>query len=93
VDSRAWVGTNASIPEWDFSIYPNPAQEAVHVLLPADDRPRDIVLFDLCGKRVFSRSGFAKNLLDIDVGTLAQGTFCLRVSDATTTRFKTLVIN
>lgn len=82
-----------STSDWDFVMYPNPANDVLHILLPADERPKDLVLFDLSGKRVWQRWRIAERSFDIPLTTLAKGSYCVRVSDAVESKMKILVIN
>ncbi len=59
---------------------------------PPDGIARDIVLFDLSGKRVYHRPSVAPLLSNISLVGMASGTYCVRVSDAIHSKMKVLVI-
>lgn len=79
--------------DWDFALYPNPANEAFTLALPSDDVPRDVILFDMAGKRIFSRTDVTVRLLGVTTTGLSKGTYAVRVSDAERARVKILVIH
>ncbi len=78
---------------WDFGIYPNPARDAVNLLLPADGFERDIAIYDLTGKRIFSWNGVTDRMLGVTTGGLARGAYCIRVSHELQTKMKTLILD
>lgn len=78
---------------WDISVFPNPARNEVNVLLPDDDEQRDVMIYDLAGKRIRSINSQGRRLLNISIADLAKGTYCVRVSDSRMARVKTLVIH
>ena len=53
----------------------------------------DVALFDLTGKRVYSRMRMTGQSFDISVSDLAKGTYCVRISDEYRSKMKVLVIN
>ncbi len=78
--------------DWEFGLYPNPTNDAVTLSLPTDNVPRDVVLFDMAGKRVFSRMNVTTRLLGVTTTGLGKGTYGVRVSDAESAKVKVLVI-
>ena len=76
---------------WDFSLYPNPAQDKLNVVLP-DDMARDITIYDLSGRQVYRRNQAVGPLVIIPTARLSRGTYCVRVSDAVLARNKLLII-
>lgn len=88
----AETDNTTSFPDWDFSIYPNPARETLRVLLPADETPRNIALLDLPGRQVYLRKGLLGPSFDVPIGNLAKGTYCVKVSDAMTFKMKVLIV-
>ncbi len=85
------VDLSSAVLDWDFSIYPNPASDELFVRLP-DSTPKDIVLYDLTGRRVHSWSSMSGPIRLRLIGNLAKGAYCVQVSDATTTKVKRLII-
>ncbi len=79
-------------PDWDFAVYPNPTSDAVTLALPIDNVPRDIVVFDMAGRRAFSRLNVSSHVLGISTAGLDKGAYCVRVSDGANHRMKILVI-
>jgi hypothetical protein len=77
--------------KWDFSLYPNPAGDLLNLVL-TDNAPKDITIYDLTGKRVYYRSNVAVSSLDITTGGFGRGAYCIRVSDATSSKMKTLIL-
>ena len=82
----------AQFSEWDFTLYPNPANAEWYLRLP-DDAPKQIVLEDLSGREVRSWSNLAGPELRLPTGPLAKGAYCVRVSDGHRTRTKQLIIH
>ena len=78
--------------DWDFTLYPNPADEAVTVALPIDNVPREVTLFDMAGRRMFSRLNVTARVLGITTAGLGKGAYCVRVSDCDSHRTRILVI-
>ncbi|MEZ4738257.1 MAG: T9SS type A sorting domain-containing protein [Flavobacteriales bacterium] len=79
--------------DWNFSVFPNPASTTLNLILPSDDEPKDIAMYDLSGKRIFSVNSNGASLLTIPTEGIAKGAYCIRVSDPSATRMKTLVIH
>ena len=78
---------------WDFALYPNPAYEEVKLILPNDDVPKAIVMYDMTGKQVHSINSQGIPNQRIPLAGLAKGAYCLRVSDHSRSRIKTLIIH
>ena len=49
--------------------------DGVTIELPQDNVPREVVLFDMAGKRVFSRLNVMSRLLGIGTTELSKGTY------------------
>ncbi len=79
-------------PDWDFVLYPNPANDAVTLGLPMDAIPRDIDIFDITGKQVFNRPSVITPLLGFNTGGWSKGTYGVRVSAAGRTKMKILIL-
>ena len=74
-------------------MYPNPTADDVQLILPNDDVPKDIIMYDMTGKQVntINSNGIPKQR--IPLAGLAKGAYCVKVSDAGRSRIKTLVIH
>ncbi|MFZ1687184.1 MAG: T9SS type A sorting domain-containing protein [Flavobacteriales bacterium] len=84
---------NSGSSEWDFFMYPNPAHDVLNVLLPTDGIHRDVALYDLTGKRIYSGRNLTSRALDIPTGSWAKGAYCVRVSDPAKSKMKILIIH
>jgi photosystem II stability/assembly factor-like uncharacterized protein len=62
----------------ELELYPNPAQNLVHIQSPGFNGKTQVAVFDLSGKLVLETMG----LKDIDLGNLATGSYILEISDA-----------
>jgi hypothetical protein len=74
-------------------MFPNPASTTLKLILPRDDEPKDIAIYDLSGKRIIAVNSNGVPLLAISTADIAKGAYCIRVSDPSATRMKTLVIH
>ncbi|MBZ0206782.1 MAG: T9SS type A sorting domain-containing protein, partial [Flavobacteriales bacterium] len=79
-------------PDWDFTMYPNPARDELFIRLP-DDTPTDIILHDLAGRQIHARSSVSGPLLRLPIGQLASGVYCIRVSEGDNSKVKKLIIH
>jgi len=73
-------------------LYPNAASNELNLLLPNDDEPKDVVIYDLSGKQNRSYSSQTIKVLNISTEEFAKGDYCVRVADKHTTRMKILLI-
>jgi hypothetical protein len=78
--------------DWDFTLYPNPAREEVHLRFN-DDTPKEVTILDPFGRRVRTRSGISQRLYRLETGGLASGAYWIRVSDGTHSTSKKLLIH
>ncbi len=79
-------------PDWDFTMYPNPARDELFIRLP-DDAPTDIILHDLAGRQIHTRSSVRGALLRLPIEQLASGVYCIRVSEGDNSKVKKLIIH
>lgn len=79
--------------DWDFTLYPNPANDRVNLMLPQDGFSSDVFLFDISGKQVYYRQNVSVRTPGIPVAGLSKGTYCVRVSRADSQKMKILIIN
>lgn len=84
--------TIALSAEWDFKLFPNPTSTEVNLLLPNDEVSKDIVIYDLSGKRIRSFNSWGNSFVSISTAEYAKGAYCVRVSDDRSSKMKTLVI-
>jgi hypothetical protein len=69
----------------DFSngkirLYPNPATDKVYVSLPEAVTNANVAIVDISGKKVLSKT-ISGSTIEIDVHTLAKGTYILRMNE------------
>jgi hypothetical protein len=86
------VDSVAIVSDWIFNMFPNPAGNAVTLVLPPDGAMREVSIYDLTGKRVLSRTHVADPLLQIPTVGLGRGAYCVRVSEAMSSKMKTLIL-
>lgn len=84
-------GSDTVGPNWDFGLYPNPADDVLNVLLP-DDAPMNIAIYDLSGRRIRSWESVNGPRFSLSVGELSRGPYYVRVSDSIHSRVKQLII-
>jgi hypothetical protein len=77
---------------WDFQMYPNPARDELTVVFPDDDLPREIALYDLAGKCLYRKTPSAGVIQRIPIGKFSSGAYGVRISDASSSRIKLLLI-
>jgi len=78
---------------WDFTMFPNPATDVLHVQMQANVVANELVLFDLNGKRVLQRSGPIAPSMDIPTGHLSKGSYAVMVTAGVNTKIRILIIN
>ena len=77
---------------WDFSIFPNPARDAIFLRL-SDNAPMNITILDLAGRRVGSWGSVAGDIQHVPIGNLARGAYWVRVSDGLNSKTKKLLVH
>lgn len=82
---------SAPAGEWNFELFPNPANEVVFLRMP-DEGPKDIELIDLAGRTSRSYANMTGQLVQLQTNGLAKGTYAVRVSDGRHTRTRRLII-
>lgn len=99
--TSSWVGTNtfhtpadagiSTTPDGTgFVVYPNPASTMVTVRLDVDDPEARIAVIDQQGRTVATATG---SVATIDVSHLSVGVYFVRLSGATYTSVKKLIVN
>lgn len=84
------VGVNTLIPELDLVIMPNPSQG--DILINAEDNVQNVRVYDLMGQEVFRQSNLDQQLVKLNLGNLASGTYLVRVQSDDKFTTKKLVI-
>jgi hypothetical protein len=64
-----------------FSIYPNPAQQSIKILLAAKNKIIDFEIFDLQGKRIISQENF-NSQNEIDISKLENGIYLIKLENS-----------
>lgn len=79
-----------------ISVYPNPANDVLNVLLPAEemDNNFEIVIYDMTGNRImFKNIQAASGQIILDVHHLANGVYLAKIDYGTTTLTQKIIIN
>jgi hypothetical protein len=76
---------------WDFTVYPNPARDAFNLYFH-DDSPKEIILWDLVGKRVAQASHVTSPNYQLPVDQLAPGAYWVKVNNGQFSKVKQLII-
>ena len=77
---------------WGFILFPNPAHDEFFLRL-TDDAPKDIALYDLTGRRVFSLNKVVGFTHSVPVSQLARGAYYVSVSEGFRSKTKKLIIH
>lgn len=77
---------------WDFGVFPNPADDILHLQLP-DKKAIEIVLWDLTGRQVGTWHNLSGPLQSLPISQLARGSYWVRVSIDGDTRTKQLIVH
>lgn len=81
----------AATNEWDFTLYPNPAQNYLYLRLP-EGPPKEITLFDFSGRRVASWRSVSDVTVRLSIGQLAPSCYSVVVSDGKHLQVKRLIV-
>ena len=83
--------TNATNTETiqDLSIYPNPASNGKIYITTKQNLSKDIEIFDVLGKKIYSTSMFGKEL---NISKLTPGIYILKVKENNKTATRKLVV-
>ncbi|HRH69523.1 MAG TPA: T9SS type A sorting domain-containing protein [Flavobacteriales bacterium] len=76
---------------WDFALFPNPAREELYLRLP-DERPVDVELLDLSGRRARVWNSLTGSSLALPLSSLAKGAYWVRVSDGARNKVRKLIV-
>jgi len=72
-----------------LTIYPNPVSDGLLYIITSKNLRKQVVVFDVLGKKVMSVSGVNKTL---DVSSLTSGVYILRIIEGPNTQTQKLVI-
>ncbi len=79
--------------DYSFTMYPNPARNAVSFSFDEDALPKMIAFFDILGKHIKTEESFSNNLFNITVNTFSKGLYIISVVKANNeTSYKKLII-
>ncbi|ARV07991.1 hypothetical protein BTO04_05155 [Polaribacter sp. SA4-10] len=74
-----------------FAAYPNPVSNGILNISSASDSLKNLTLFNLLGKQVLS-SSFSGVQSNVDVSSISDGIYILKVTEAGKTATKKVVI-
>ncbi|MBL7963161.1 MAG: T9SS type A sorting domain-containing protein [Flavobacteriales bacterium] len=77
--------------EWDFALFPNPAQDGAWLQFE-DDAPKDAAVFDAMGRELFHAGSVSELLYNVDLSAVAKGLFWVRVSNGKHVKARRLII-
>ncbi|MBP6698317.1 MAG: T9SS type A sorting domain-containing protein [Flavobacteriales bacterium] len=93
VKSMAYISDTARTNgEWDFTLYPNPAQGSVFLRFE-DDSPKTVTLLDVTGRALIHHYGVTAIVHHLALGYLAKGAYWVRVGFGVNSKVKKLIIN
>ncbi|MBL4715308.1 MAG: VCBS repeat-containing protein [Bacteroidia bacterium] len=64
-----------------LTIYPNPAEREIHLIIPSSKPPLTVTILDITGKIINSQNIDQSNNISIDVRRLAAGTYLIKIED------------
>ncbi|WP_431135261.1 T9SS type A sorting domain-containing protein [Psychroserpens mesophilus] len=91
VTASTTLSTTDILSADEFSISPNPATSKLNVYLPKNSKNTTISVYDVLGKRVFSKSLDVLASTSIDVSNWNSGVYIIRISSDNTTQTKRFV--
>ncbi len=75
------VGINEFIVENNFNFYPNPVQNILNV--KSEEIITSLSIIDITGKELLNQSNFSTNTIQVDLSSLKQGVYFIRVNNVT----------
>jgi len=76
-DAATGIGEHSSIP---LQVYPNPSSGNLNIVLDdASDIAQDVTIIDMTGCPVFSKTFNGKNEIRLDLGTMPDGFYFVRI--------------
>lgn len=91
ITASTTLSANEVVSNDEFSISPNPASSKLNVYLPHNSNNATITVYDVLGKRVYSKSLDALASTSIDVSNWNSGVYIIRISSDNTTQTKRFV--
>ena len=91
ITASTTLSTNEIVSTNEFSISPNPATSKLNVYLPQNSKNASISVYDVLGKKVYSKSIDALTSTSIDVSNWNSGVYIIRISSDNTTQTKRFV--
>ena len=91
ITASTTLSTNEVISNDEFSISPNPATSKLNVYLPQNSKNATISVYDVLGKKVYSKSIDALSSTSVDVSNWNSGVYIIRISSDNTTQTKRFV--
>jgi hypothetical protein len=91
ITASTTLSTNEVISNDEFSISPNPATSKLNVYLPQNSKNANISVYDVLGKKVYSKSIDALSSTSVDVSNWNSGVYIIRISSDNTTQTKRFV--
>jgi len=77
---------------WDYTLYPNPARDALFLRF-VDDAPKNIAVLDVAGRLVASQTNITAGTHYMPLGLLAKGAYWVCVTDGENMKVKKLIIH
>lgn len=76
----------------DFSIYPNPVTDVVHINSKLPVVNSTVVIYDITGRKVYDRKQSNKRFIKIDVSNLSSGQYFMQILNQYTSSIELLII-
>lgn len=77
-----FISNSTAVNELDtdlkVAVYPNPATDTLHLLLPENEEIKGIKIYDAIGREVYSAKG---NVTEVDVSAFAKGAYLLKINN------------
>lgn len=75
------AGNEIAVAQSGISLYPNPGTGTFAVDMPTGIKNAEVAVYDVYGRKVYERATiFASNKVELDLTSLAQGTYMLKIS-------------
>lgn len=89
-----WAGSGVGVEEWDTptALYPNPASETLHLLLPDGYDHCAVTIYNMVGGVVFTQTYDVAGAVDIPVQGLANGVYLLHAESGGKALHKKIVV-
>lgn len=91
ITASTTLSTNDALNYNEFSISPNPAKSRLNIYLPQNTNEASVTVFDVLGKKVYSKSIDALSSTTVDVSNWNRGVYLVRVTTSEGTQTKRFV--